>query len=236
MHKCLSSILIFILENKWITLFWGLSVAFIIVYLKLPKLIQDNVALNLTFQLAVGYIINFVFYITQVYIPNSRRNFMIRKCIAERIEQLIADMQESFSKLAHLYVKDHKGDTFSNEELKDLLKLNFEDRVNVLNASKTTVGNYVYFTVREWIAKCIQNTEKDIDNLFKYYASNISVNLMKILENILRSEYHSVMHVFLSSPSNINMSESDSEMFVEYYNLMLELKEIMQKEYLQKII
>lgn len=129
---------------------------------------------NLFFQLAIGYIINFMFYITQVYIPNSNRDITVRKCIAKRIEQLINDMDASLSHLAVVYAKGHSGKSYTDEELNSLLNLRFSDKVEVLNASRTTRDNYVYFSVREWLLKCITDTKRDIDNLYKYYANDIS--------------------------------------------------------------
>ena len=225
----------FITKNKLITSFFIMSILIILSYLVTmdwPELFVDAEKwYNLLFQLAVGYIINFMFYVTQVYIPNSRRDTKVQECISNRISQLIRDMDASLSQLVHLYAKEHKGDKYTEDELKLLLNLQFSDNVNVINASKTTIDNFVYFTVREWLIKCISDTEKNIDNLFKYYASDISVDLMKILEEIPRSTYHSIMKIFLSSSNEVNFRDSDSNFFAEYYELIQKLEKIKKQDY-----
>ena len=119
--------------------------------------------------------------------------------------------------------------------IKAMLKLKFSDKVKVLDASRTTTNNYVYFTVREWLTKCILETEQDIDCLFKYYAANISVDLMEVLEAIPRSTYHAAMRTLLTSPSDVNFSEAasspDGNFFFKYYDLIKKLKQIQQRDY-----
>ncbi len=225
----------FVEKNKWITNFFFISLFIIISYIwtmEWPELFDGAEEIyNLFFQLAIGYIINFMFYITQVYIPNSNRDITVRKCIAKRIEQLINDMDASLSHLAVVYAKGHSGKSYTDEELNSLLNLRFSDKVKVLNASRTTRDNYVYFSVREWLLKCITDTEKDIDNLYKYYANDISTNLMEVLEAIPRTTYHSIMKTLLSSPGDTNFSECNTNFFSDYYHLMQKLENIKDNDY-----
>lgn len=225
----------FIKKNKWITAFFFVSLFIIVSYIwtmEWPELFDGAEEIyNLFFQLAIGYIINFMFYITQVYIPNSSRDITVRKCISKRIEQLINDMDASLSQLAAVYAKGHSGKTYTDDELNALLNLRFSDKVNVLNASRTTRDNLVYFSVREWLIKCITDTEKDIDNLYNYYANDISINLMEVLEAILRSTYHSIMKTMLSVPNDTDFSSCNSNFFADYYHLIQKLKSINDNEY-----
>ena len=75
----------------------------------------------------------------------------------------------------------------------------------------------------------IFETERDIDNLFKYYAADIPVELMEMLEKIPRSTYHSVMRTLLAAPDDVDFSgaasDPKSNFFVEYYNLIQELRQ-----------
>lgn len=244
-YKCdgvvqMKKIVAFMSKNKWITVFFFVSVLIIVSYIltmDLPEVFHGAEKwYNLFFQLSVGYIINFMFYITQVYIPNSKRSATIQASIYKRISILISHMDASLSHLATIYVDDHKGQTYTEEELKQImLKLRFSDKVDVLNANKTTTNNNVNFTVREWIIKCISDTEKDIDSLFKYYAADISISLMEVLEAIPRSTYHCVMHTLLASPNDVNFSEvassKDGNFFFEYYGFMEKLKHIQKNDY-----
>lgn len=225
----------FVEKNRWITAFFFISLFIIVSYIwtmEWPELFDGAEEIyNLFFQLAIGYIINFMFYITQVYIPNSSRDIAVRKCISTRIKQLINDMDASLAQLAAVYAKGHSGETYTDEELNALLNLRFSDKVKVLNASRTTRDNLVYFSVREWLIKCITDTEKDIDNLYKYYANDISINLMEILEAILRSTYHSIMKILLSAPNDTDFSSCNPNFFADYYHLIQKLESVNDNEY-----
>ena len=135
-------------------------------------------------------------------------------------------MDASISHLVAVYAKEHSGKHYTDEELNALLNLRFSDKVNVINASRTTRDNFVYFSVREWLIKCITDTEKDIDNLYKYYANDISSDLMEVLEAIPRSTYHSIMKTLLSSPNDTNFSECHPNFFLDYYHLIQKLENI----------
>ena len=178
------NILIFIKRNTLISAFFIISIVIITSYyltLDLPELFRGAEQwFNLLFQLSVGYIINFMFYVTQVYIPNNKRDIVVKQQISIRLKEIISNMRQSISALSNVYVKDHIGDDYTNEELSLLLNLRFSDHVNVLNASKTTRDQFVYFTVREWIAECIHRTENEIDKLYKYYSADISYNIYRM--------------------------------------------------------
>ena len=226
---------VFISKNKWITGFFIFSVLIIVSYILTmdwPELFDGAEEwYNLFFQLSVGYIINFMFYITQVYIPGSKRDATIRECISKRISKLRHDMDASLSQLAKVYAKDHSGNAYSDEELKLLLNMRFSDTVNVLKASASTMTSPVYFTVREWLAKCIADTEKDIDDLFKYYDADISVNLMNALEEIPRCALHSGIKMLLRSPNEVDFSTTNFNFFAEYYQLIQKLEKIQKEDY-----
>ena len=191
------NILIFIKRNTLISAFFIISIVIITSYyltLDLPELFRGAEQwFNLLFQLSVGYIINFMFYITQVYVPNNKRDSIARRNVSMRLKQIIKNMRNSLSSLAEIYLDGHTGTDYTAEELSSLLQLRFSDKVKVLNANRTTRENMVYFSVREWLGECIRKTEDEIDKLYKYYPTDISVELMKVLEDILNSTYHSMM-------------------------------------------
>lgn len=113
-------IFIFIEKNKLITYFFIISLSIIVSYIwtmEQPELFDGAEKIyNLFFQLAIGYIINFMFYITQVYIPNERKDLAVKRCIAKRIEKLINDMNESLSKLSSVYVGGDFRKSYTDEE------------------------------------------------------------------------------------------------------------------------
>lgn len=236
----MKKVLDFMRKNKWITGAFFISILIVVSYIltmDLPELFDGAEEwYNLLFQLSVGYIINFMFYIMQVYIPNSKRNVTVQASISKRISMLIDHMNGALSRLAEIYIVNHKGPAYTEEELTQIMtKLRFSDKVKVLDAGRTTQNNNVYFSVREWLIKCILDTEKDIDSLFKYYAADISVNLMEVLEAIPRSSYYSVMHTLLTSPNDVDFSEAalspKGNFFFEYYGFIKQLEKIQKNDY-----
>lgn len=229
------NILIFIKRNTLISAFFIISIVIITSYyltLDLPELFRGAEQwFNLLFQLSVGYIINFMFYITQVYVPNNKRDSIARRNVSMRLKQIIKNMRNSLSSLAEIYLDGHTGTDYTAEELSSLLQLRFSDKVKVLNANRTTRENMVYFSVREWLGECIRKTEDEIDKLYKYYPTDISVELMKVLEDILNSTYHSMMKRLLVVPNDVDFSQCNNYFFAEYYKLICELEKINQKEY-----
>jgi hypothetical protein len=225
----------FINRNTIIFIFFIVSIIIIVSYIltiNLPELfVGAEHWFNLLFQLSIGYIINFLFYITQVYIPNNKRDLTIRQCISARLNKIIQDMQSNISSLAQIYLENHTGDNYTEDELNQLLRLRFSDKVKVLDARRSTCDNFVYFTVREWLSECIRKTENGIDSLFKYYANYISVDLMLSLEDVLNSTYHTVMKTLLAIPNDVNFSESNGNFFTTYYYLKCRLEEIKQNDY-----
>ncbi len=208
------NILIFIKRNTLISAFFIISIVIITSYyltLDLPELFRGAEQwFNLLFQLSVGYIINFMFYITQVYVPNNKRDSIARRNVSMRLKQIIKNMRNSLSSLAEIYLDGHTGTDYTAEELSSLLQLRFSDKVKVLNANRTTRENMVYFSVREWLGECIRKTEDEIDKLYKYYPTDISVELMKVLEDILNSTYHSMMKTLLVVPNDVDFSQCNN--------------------------
>jgi len=225
----------FIKRNTLIFVFFIFSVMVIVSYIvtiSLPELfVGAEHWYNLLFQLSIGYIINFVFYITQVYIPNNKRNIIVRQCILVRLNGIIQDMKSSISCLAPIYLENHIGDEYTEAELNQLLKLSFSDKVKVLDARRTSRDNLIYFTIREYLSECIRKTESGIDSLYKYYASDIPVDLMIALEDVLKSDYHTTMKTLLVIPDEVDFRECNNNFFVTYYRLIYRLEEIKQKDY-----
>lgn len=227
---------IFIRKNKLIFSFFIISIVVISSYfltMDWPELFKGaELWFNFLFQLSVGYMINFMFYVTQVYVPNNRKEAVARKNVSVRLEQIVRYMRDNISSLSKIYLENHKSDAYTEEEFFNVLcKLRFSDYVKVLDAARTTRENLVYFTVREWIRECIYKTEDEVDKLYRYYSFYISEELMRILEKILHSNYHSFMRTLLVAPNDVDFSQCTNFLF-EYYMLICELENVNKKDYL----
>ena len=80
----------FITQHKVLAIFVILSIA--IVALSLFSLNNSPIRL-LVIQIAIGYLINFIFYVTLSYLPERRKMIVASKIIVQHINRIIADMR-----------------------------------------------------------------------------------------------------------------------------------------------
>ena len=226
----------FLKTNKTISSCFGISLLICVIYiLSLDEeewFPHAGDWFNLLFQLSVGFIINFAFYVTQIYIPQYKQNIEANRCISIRISEIVAHMREIFSHLGSKYMDHFNEDDVTDQYMFELLrKININDRIGVLNVRRTystIVNDEMHFTVKEWILTRIEFVESEIDKLMKYYAPYINTELMKTLEDILKSAMHQNMaRTLLQLPAGVRFEESDDDIFLKsYYNLMKELEKI----------
>lgn len=94
----------------------GFIVSIIIVLIYLYSDLKDEWK-SVLFQLSIGYMVNFLFYITQIYIPNFRRDNIIRQQIGYRIRKITDRMHSLITKLAEIYIDNHNEREYTEEEL-----------------------------------------------------------------------------------------------------------------------
>lgn len=152
---------------------------------------------NLLFQLAVGFIINFMFYITQVYIPRYKQNMEVNRCISDRIFTIVQHMGSIFEELGKIYMNGYDKNSVTDKYLLDLLKkINASDMIQVLNPEKYRLGqdnSAAYFTVKEWIISRVRTIEMLSDKIFQYYEQYLTTELIETLESIQKSPMHRIM-------------------------------------------
>ena len=193
---------------------------------------------DLIFQLSVGFIINFIFFVTQIYIPQYKQNREANRCIYIRINDIVSHMRELLSHLGNKYMETYDENNATHEYWYELLKkVKTNDRIGVLNVKRAyspRVDENAHFTVKEWIISRVEIIESDIDKVFKYYAIYIDAELMITLEEILKSAMHQNMaRCFLQMPNGISFEcTNDDSILFPYYNLMKKL-ETVSKRYKQ---
>lgn len=214
-------------KNKSITVM--LSVALIIIFsylitMEMPELFNNAERwFNLSFQLSVGYTINFIFYVTQVYIANIKRNEEVYKCIKKRIDVICRHMEAPIRELYNIYfTSKYKEENFDDKDLAVIKNaLNFDDEVKHNNYQKKR--NYY---VREWIQYNLTKTEDEIDRLYRHYSPHISERLMVVLEGILTCEYHGKMKFACSFRNNKIDTQTDMAFINVYCDLKRSLEEV----------
>ena len=222
----------FVKNNKLITICCMFSVLIIILYIGSlgKKEIFSHVGdwFSVIFQLAIGFIINFIFYVSQVYVPQIRQRKQAYRCIYKRISKVKTHMNTIFVQLGEKYVESYDNkNPLTEQQLSEIChNLNFSDEISVVNIQRIYQDNS-HFTVKEWLLSRIQYIESEINKLYLYYATYISSDLMEVFEKILESPMHQNMaRSFLQSPINISFKKGEDIFFEPYYKLMQELEKV----------
>lgn len=226
----------FLKENKLIFVVFLCSIIIIIAYvlsLDVPELFPHaGDWFNILFQFAIGFVINCMFYVTQVYIPRIKQLKQANDCIYKRIEKIESYMKEMFDHIACKYIVDFDSNKLLTDEqfVTIMHNLDFDDEVNVVNVNRANMSN-CHFTVKEWLRSRMAFIEHDIDKLYTYYVIYISPELMDVLEKILKSAMHQNMgRELFKFPQKISLKECNKDIFFEpYYKLMKELQVVKEQ-------
>lgn len=225
----------FIKENALI--FWLgvvsalLSVSYALTY-NMPDYFGIEGWYSLLNNISVSYLAALVFYVTQVYVPQYKQKLQVYACMRLRIESVILHMGEIFDKLGNKYIKNYNREAITDNILLNMLhKINVTDRVDVIHPNRIyslPAGEENHFTVKEWIISRIEFVENEIDNIFKYYPSYVTPELMKTMEEILHSAMHQNLgRSLLQTPNGISFSGCNQDVFLKpYYNLMKDLEDV----------
>ena len=216
---------VFIKKNSLLFYFLLLSLLVIFLYLIFSDRLEPFHAaeqwINLLFQFAIGYVVNFMFFVTQVYIPSRRRELIMTQKISYRLSTILNTLRPVLTELSNIYLDNHTGNCFTDEELTTIAnKLSLNDKVNVL------ISNVLneHFTVRQWLLKYIKETKTEIDNLYRYFSADISEETIQVLEEILNSKYFQNMSNLLVFPYDVSFKNC-AFFFIEYYHLICNLEQ-----------
>ena len=180
---------------------------------------------TVVFQLAIGFVINFLFYVTQVYVPTQKKNYNVYKCVKREASKITQSMIAPIIQMAWLYLPDHHGTDYSDDDLKVMANIHLNDKVNVINANTNT-----NMTLREYILSSIYEVELYIDRLFRFYSSYVSESLMLAIEEVLHSEYHVMMKSLAAYPRPVNFGSASSYL-LKYYHLRVQIDQILSHDY-----
>ncbi len=224
----------FLKKNKLLTVCVGVSIVICVIYVfsldETELFPHAKDWFGLLFQISIGFIINFIFYVTQIYIPHYKQNKEAKRCISLRIENVVRYMRELLSYLGEKYMGYYKEEDVTDEYFLCLLKkISLHDRIRVLHVRRVnapSIGEESYFTVKEWMLSRIEYTESEIDKIMKYYVPYINIELMTTLEDILKSVMHNSMaHILLQIPNGVSFKDNNEDIYLKpYFDLMKKLE------------
>lgn len=208
----------FILQHKALAIFVILSIA--IVVLSLFSLNNSPIRL-LIVQIAIGYLINFIFYVTLSYLPERRKTIVANKIIVQRINRIIADMRA----FPNAMIKQFPFDSSSRKEQIKHATHDFDSKIILEHAGlclnySGKMGKWIAEDLIYTKAKCV---EENIDFILKYYSYAVRPELDEIFNKILHTGVHTIfktMHEHSADFSN------GSDEFVEYDGLADELEKV----------
>lgn len=185
---------------------------------------------NLLSQLSIGYIINFGFYVTQVYIPEEKRKNKISKCIAQRLQTILYTMIEPINNMSDKYLPNSPNDNFTVQQLCEIArKLKLYDKVDCTYLSFT--GNYYNF--KQVIFNSMKKVEEEKGKIFLYYSQYISDELTELLDRITNSQFFVIMtscckDSLETSFESLATDISDNNFFIAYYNIYKDLEKTIE--------
>ena len=226
----------FFKHNKAICSLFIASLVIIILYIysldKIEWFPHADVWFQVLFQLSIGFLVSFIFYIMQVYIPQKKLTEQANKCIQDRIQNIVDKMEDIFRRIFEKYDGTYNEESLTCEKFLEMLhKIRTLDRINVIAASRSHSGQIdenSYFTIKEWILTRLDFIEHDIDCLFKYYSAYVTPELLNVLEKIIHSTMHkNIARVTLQMPNGISFESCNEDFFLKpYFDLMKELESL----------
>lgn len=211
----------FLRQHKTLFLFLVLSVATIVCSL-CWNVEKYPIALLLS-QIAVGYVINFIFYVTLSYWPSKRKIDVANKIISRKIEQIISNIKA----FPEAMMKQFPSEFSSRKERVRHATFGYYSELILEHAGlcllnsgkykKWKAGNYLYTKTRL--------VEDDMDFILKYYSEAVLPELDEVFDKIR----HTSVHTALKMMHECNRQYTNSsDSIVEYDELTDELEKVKQ--------
>lgn len=173
---------------------------------------------------SLAIIASVIFYYIQSFIPNYKRNLTIQERVKKSCNKVLYRMVSPISYMAQNYI-NKGGNEYSDDELWIISrKINFSDKVRILDARTRT-----YWDTKTLISEYIRQVEEEVDKLIIYWEPYIDEDVIKILDEISESTYISIMKLATQSLMDFSKTPKEGNYLIEYYNLYVKLKKIVDK-------
>ena len=133
-------------------------------------------------------------------------------------------MNGAVYELGNHYLKNHNGFDYTKEELHDMLNLNFDDYTFI-----TDFRTNRKIRMREWLIFHADQVESGIDKLYQNFGRDLPIELSEILEQILFSQYHTLLIRYAKTNAAMVFSECKDEIIADYWDLRKKLEETKKK-------
>ena len=145
----------------------------------------------LVVQIAVGYLINFIFFVTLSYLPERRKMVVASKIIVQRTNRIITDMR-AFS---NAMIKQFPCDSTSRKEQIKHATHDFNSKI-VLEYAGVCLnysGEMGKWTAEDLIYTKAKRVEENIDFILKYYSYAVKSELDEVFDKILHTGVHTAL-------------------------------------------
>ena len=208
------------IQHKLLVIFLFLSI-FSIIY-SLCASNENSPIFILLDQIAVGFVINFIFYITLSFIPEKRKQETARIIIARRLKYMIGQMKQ----FPDAIIKQFAPDECENRNAR-LTKAseNLDSRWELDSAGLclSSSGKYVKWTVGDFLYTKTMRVEEELDEILRYYSYAVTPELDELFDKILQTGIHTSLKMWHEHNSPfINASDE----FVKYDELADELEKV----------
>ena len=179
-------------------------------------------------QIAIGYIVSFVFYIVQVYIPREKSMVLINGCIERRRNELCEIMYSFFKTMSARYMDSIDVEQFDTESFVALLnKIGSKDSIGELIMNPYT-GETVPQSVWGWYRNYMHDVDKLIDDIFIHYSVYIKPEFATLMEEVKKSNLHDdhIGGVIFALPEEKKCGRKYivDTVFEEYYGLLKKMR------------
>lgn len=230
---------IFITKNKII---FSLLIIALHVVLFTPNNIDSSTVnpdhaklLNLLFQLSIGYIGSFVFYVLQVYVPTFKKYKYLEYLLRNRINDIIEALYEPIRYYNECCGGINNKKEFTNSEIKSLSE-KFKKEISSLSSDENCESNKerskrLLREARKIYISSYQNIQNIIIRIYRDSHECLTCELMDIIINIENdSDYEFLMFINNSQKQSCFPTIFPNVDFIKLnYSYINDLKKVLNK-------
>lgn len=175
-----------------------------------PSFLSDKLT-NIIYNISMSYIVSYIFYLMLVYLPDKKRQNDIREHVKSILNSIIAANDSEIDAIEKATKQKINIMRMTEEEFQTLFinKIKMEEKAPFVNR--------VHFTteVYEWDRFLLSNLEYTVElkQLLFTYMIYLEDPLIKILNNIIISNYYQHGKRMLSTP---NRENQDPKLIASY--------------------